>query len=351
MARGIGPDFIHPGCKAISTLFPYVVRRERRGNSEMLDAFLDATRVSKRFMWTHIGPYIPILFDEASPRAIVLLSPYVDWRHVEDRGNPVSQWASAVSTVPYTNKFCRSVVDALLHIASDRSMLPRIPVSIWVWLVTLPSRPPECQGRSRGTTRIVVYHVLTLGNIEILKSYLLLVWSEWDHMDTSYGGLDLMRSSIRWCFGGIGMWGHRKDLIKRLDRVLRRLARGLGYLEQYKPSTDEDHIRTAKEQYGELKRELLTVDGEAVDTLARALLRFILFGLLTPANLQNPTRPSCALCLSHVRNFATVASLLRTKRLVSRSPLIIISLHVPYRLQTASILRTYVHRSDSQLAP
>ena len=146
-----------------------------------------------------------------------------------------------------------------------------------------------------------------------------------------------MRSSIRWVFSGIGMWGHRKDLIKRLDRVLRRLARGFEYLEQYKPSIDEDHIRTAKEQYGELKRELLTVDGEAVDTLARALLRFILFGLLTPANLQNPTRPSCALCLSHARNFATVASLLRTKRLVSRLPLIIISLHVPHRLQTASI--------------
>ena len=113
-----------------------------------------------------------------------------------------------------------------------------------------------------------------------------------------------MQISIREDFSGIGVWYHREGLIERLDHVLGQLARGLGYLKQHKPSITENHIQTAREQYGELKRVLLEVDGEAVNTLARAPLGLTIFGLLVLTDVQNPTRPSCALYLSRVRDLA-----------------------------------------------
>jgi hypothetical protein len=61
-----------------------------------------------------------------------------------------------------------------------------------------PSLPPECSGRSRGSSADVVRQIRGLGDIEILKSYLLLVWSEWDHVgDEQSGGLAEMQISIR----------------------------------------------------------------------------------------------------------------------------------------------------------
>ena len=86
-----------------------------------------------------IGPQITALFDEGSPdylnRVIALISPYApsDSR-VFHSGMVTSRWATAVLAVPYTEEIGRSVVDAVLQIASIKSLQPYIPVGVWALL-------------------------------------------------------------------------------------------------------------------------------------------------------------------------------------------------------------------------
>jgi hypothetical protein len=100
----------------------------------------------------------------------------------------VAGWAVAASAVPYTEEAGQSVVDILLHIASVDSLRPHIPTGIWTWLNKRPSLPPKCVGRSRGSSGDVVRQVRALRDTEILKSYLLLVLSEWDCIDDQQPG-------------------------------------------------------------------------------------------------------------------------------------------------------------------
>jgi len=274
---------IRSKCKAIGVLFPYAVRRERHGDYMMLDALLCATRVSQGPMWARVKPFISNLFNEASPWAIVLVSPHMDWdwRNLEDNRNLISHLAAAAAAVPYIEENCQNVVEALLDIASTSTLRPHIPISIWAWLKKRLVLPPSCLGRLSGTEQGVVHQVQAFGDTELLKSYLLLVWSEWDHIIGKFGAPTEMRISIREVFGGIGMGHHWKDLVERLDHVLGQLDQGLGYLKQHKPSLGKTHIQVAKEQYGELKRMLLDMDGEAVNILARTPPRLVLFSLLT----------------------------------------------------------------------
>ena len=89
-----------------------------------------------------------------------------------------------------------------------------------------------------------------------------------------------MQVSIREDFSGIGMWRHREDLIKRVDHILERLDRGLGYLARHKPDFRRFNIYLAEGQYEELKRVLLEVDRPAMNILTRTPLELIFFGLL-----------------------------------------------------------------------
>ena len=197
----------------------------------------------------------------------------------------------AVSAVPYSEEVGRSVVDALLHIASVYSLLPHIPVDSWSRLNKRPSLPPVCLGRSTGTLRAIVRQVRTFGDIEIFMSCLLLVWSEWDPVD--YLGFADMCTSIREYFSGIGMGGDRGDLVERLDQVLEGLDRGLGFLKKRKPSICGYNIQRAKGQYVRLKGILLEVDREALEILTREsdyVCRTILINLPTCGRTQNPIR-------------------------------------------------------------
>jgi len=266
--------------KAVTAFFPYAVWRERDGESRMIDAFLGAARTSgsRMSLWRAIKPFVPTLFNAASPRTIVLTSPHVPWHSdLHDKKNVVTRWAAAAAAlaVPYTAEIGQSVTDALLHIASVDALQPYIPISSWSWLNKRPSLPPICLGRPRGTKKCVVRRVRKLGDIEILKSYFLLVWSEWDSIGWSDGAAE-MRDSIRKEFGGIGMGHHREDLVKRLDHILGELDRGLGYLKQHKLWIDEDDVRRAKEQYGKLKEVLLEVDRGAMEILTRTSSRMII---------------------------------------------------------------------------
>ena len=245
--------------KAATALFAYAVRREQDGDGGMIDVLLDVIKL-RAFT---IGPQITALFDEGSPdslnRIIVLVSPYVPWdSRVFHSSTVTRRWATAVLAVPYTEEVGRSVVDAVLQIASIKSLQPYIPVGVWALLKEQPSLPPACLGRARGTTACVVRGIRELGDPEILKSYLSLVWSEWYAIHPD--GFTDMCASIRDDFGGIGMGGHRNDLVKRLDYVLGQLGQGLGYYQQY---------HRLKRQYKELKDILLEVDRETTGILTR----------------------------------------------------------------------------------
>jgi len=296
-------DQIRSKRKAIIALFPYVIQQERVGDCKMADTFLGVARVP--YTRTFMAQPIATLLDGAGPdlpnRLVTLISPYALWG-LGSKANTVIRWAEAVLAVPYTEEVGVSVVDTLLQIASLDFLRPYIPVNVWAWLKQQPSLPPICDGRSAGTVDGVVRMVRELGDIEILKSYFLLIWSEWDsiHLD----GFAEMRISIREDLGGIGMGHHREVLVERLDHVLGQLDRGLGHFTQHNPRLGESRIPLLREQYGELKGILLEVDRVALEILTRTSLRSTnSFNSLTRP--QSPTRRSFVRSLSHVRSRAS----------------------------------------------
>ena len=261
--------------KAITAFLPYAVWQERNGQPEMLLAIIRAVRASRMpaLMWCHACSFAHTLFSRASPRAIVFVSPHIFRYTSYDRERWLQQWAVAVPTVPYTEEVAQSVVDMLLQFASTD--LPSRPIiaDLWTWLTKRPSLPPICFGRDVGTHRRALRAVWELGDIEILKSYFLLVWSEWNGilsnnpLDTSewpltHGisfncplssgtpntsilfshSLRMMQMAIWEDFGGVGMGNHRADLVRHLDRVLAKLDLGLRFLEQGNQETNADDL-------------------------------------------------------------------------------------------------------------
>ena len=172
--------------KAISALFPYAVWQERDKEYPIFDVFLRIakTAYSVPFWWRHIEPFIKTLLGGtsrvSSNRALLLLSPCVPWDGQDFWEDRARKWAAAASTVPKEEDIAPSVVDTLLQIASRRLLQPVLHMDAWSWLTLLPSLPPVCEGRERGSRWYVVQMVRDLKDIEILKSYLLLIWSEWD---------------------------------------------------------------------------------------------------------------------------------------------------------------------------
>lgn len=232
---------------------------------------LPSKSASGRFMWHRIEPYLPTLFDEpdcpSMDQAIILASPHAVWTDPSYTQNSVARWAAAALTIPYSEEVGRNVVDALLKIAYVHSLRPHIPIEIWAWLKRRPFLPPVCKGRYWGTTSHIVDHIRNLGDVEILKSYFLLVWSEWDFLHPS--GWAEAQISIKEDFSEIGMWRHREELIKHLDHVLEQLERGLEYFQQHKPEFDEGYIQRRSGEYGQLKKVLLRVDRKAMKQLFR----------------------------------------------------------------------------------
>ena len=281
MAQDQDPDQIESKRKALTALFPYAVRWEQGGDNRMFNAYSDTLMVPKARELV-VEPIV-MLLDEASPNSpnwvVTLMLPYTEWGwSLKHRQHAVTRWAGAVSTVPYTEELGQNVVDTLLQIASEPHLQPYIPVQIWLWLKKQPSLPPKCRGRSLGTMGQVLRRVRELGDVELLESYFLLVWSEWDIVCD----LDEMHTSIREDFGGIGMWRHREVLIKQLDCVLRQLDQGPKHLTQHNLSLDEWYITTAKKRYGKPKEELLKVDREALEILTGNTFKVItMFNLLT----------------------------------------------------------------------
>jgi len=176
--------------KAITALLPYALQKERDGQPEMFDTFIHTVRASKDrdFTWYCIGQCASRIPHETSARAIVLVLPYIRWRRLTAREDLIQRWAAAASEVPCTEEVAQSVVDTLLQIASQEELIPHIPADAWSWLAKRPSLPPICRGRDVGTRGHVVRAVQALKDIETLKSYFLLVWSEWSHFFAKYYG-------------------------------------------------------------------------------------------------------------------------------------------------------------------
>ena len=283
MVEAANPNTILSKRKSLRVLFPYAAWMEQQGKRDMLDALLRATRVMRGLEQIQTGAFALTLPIEASARAVILMSPHASWWLMENQQDQVSRWAAAASMVPYTEEVGQCVVDTLLHIASIDSLQSRIPTSTWAWLGKRPSLPPGCLGRSRGIHESVIRQVRALGDIEILKSYLLVVWSEWEFIGSRRalsGMVDLIREDL----GGIELGHHREDLVERLDYVLGQLDQGLGHLKRYGPNVSKDMIRWAGVDYRELKRMLMVVDGEAMNVLTRMPPTSILFRLLKHAS-------------------------------------------------------------------
>jgi hypothetical protein len=189
------------------------------------------------------------------------VAPYIPWTDALYDQNTVNRWAAAASAAPHTEEVGQSVADALLQIASNGSLRPHIPDDAWALLNKRVSLPPVCRGRSLGNGLDVLLHVQGRGDVDILKSYYLHVWSEWDFLSDSV--ISEMETSIKEDFCGVEMRGHREDLIGRLDHVLAQLDKRMGYLSQEKSGVGEDAIKQAKEQYQKLKEALVKAGMEA----------------------------------------------------------------------------------------
>ena len=276
--------FLRSKYKAITALLPCAVWWERDGRPEMLDTILHAARASgrSRFMWFRIHQFVSPLLFEASPRAVILTSPHTHWDLLTYRGDLIQHWAATVSVVPHTEEIAQSVVDTLLQIASQDELLLYIPVDLWSWLTKRPSLPPICEGRYVGTRPHVVEAVRALKDVQVLKSYLLLVWSELVTLPSD--GFVRMCTSIREDFGGIGMGHHRADLVQHLDRVLEQLDKGLEYLKQRNPKLNEGSLRGMKYRYGVFKRILLETNLEAITRMSYPII--VLLYILTRADVR-----------------------------------------------------------------
>ena len=266
-------EMINSKRKAISSLFPYAVFLEQGGQRRMVNAISRTARAmrSGKFMWHRVQPFITTMFNKPNPPSLNwvlgLISPRVPL-YDEPRGkNMVARRVVAALTVSNPEEGSWSVAGELLRIAFIDSLHPDIPHGF-------PWQP-------KSTVGDLTDRVRALGDIGILKSYLFLIWSRWGPIDDQSGGLAEMQMLIREDLYGVRMGCHREDLIKRLDVVLQELDWA------YRMEREEGMRGGATQRKGqceELKKVLLEVDAEAVNTLTRKPTSFTRFRPLTPAD-------------------------------------------------------------------
>ena len=208
---------------------------------------------------------------------------------------------TAASVLPYTDDVGRSVVNALLQIASWDSLRPHIPILAWNWLKKRPILRPRCLGLIFGTQDAVIRAIVELGDVGLITSYLFVIWSKWNHAYSSrfLATTQLIKEEL--C--GIGAVGCHADLIRRLDYVVSQLDLGWEYIRRRSDWFRESDIPTMKQTYREFKEALVEADEEATKILTGMLGRIV---PLLPTDLhvylQDPTPPLCVHSLSHARS-------------------------------------------------
>ena len=268
MATAGDRDLIFSKRKAISTLFPYAICLERDVEHGITDAISRVAMASNswKFIWHHIGHYINNLFEK--PRSpslnwvIALASSQVPWDGKSHDKDAIARWAAAVSAIPHTEEVGQCVVDALLQIAHIDSLRSGIPIDVWSWLKRPPSSLPPSEDRPKRSERDVLHYVRGLGDIEILKSYFLLILSELGSLEDSY--FTEMQVSIREDFNGIGARCYRRDLMERLDQELEDIEE-FSFAPDYRGGLGSAQREAG--QYRELKKVLSEVDTKAMKLL------------------------------------------------------------------------------------
>jgi len=233
----------------------------------LLDAFLCAVKYFPHTsQWTrrYIRPVIPKLLAEGRPialkRAAILALPHLElvWLDSDEIQDFVELWVSAAEALDDAEDVCQAVVDVLLQMAFFQSVRVHITPRAWSWLNKRPVLPPRCRGRllcSIGSN--VLPAIRAHNDIELLTSYLITMWSEWDCAgEWVFEGmcrtlLEVFRE------GGDEVGEYRKDLLGRLNLVLRELGKGLGYLKARHPDMQPDEFEVIRERYKGLKRILV----------------------------------------------------------------------------------------------
>ena len=318
MIRAEDRGLFWPKRKALTALLPYAILQERDGHPEMLDACLYADRASKEpnFTWRHAEQHVNGLFRKTSPRATVLLTS-VWWDWLPGKEDRIRPWAAAASAISDTEdkEVLWCVVEMLLRIALRCELLPHIPTETWSWLTKWPYLPPIYSRICAGTCAHVVKAVRALKDIEILKSYFLLVWLGWSPLGSSgcmlgcpplhtipdstilirhlpdvpddrlssylSGGFYEMWVSIQEDFGGSGMGDHRTALLRALDLTLPQLSSGLEYLRNFVPDLDESDPQRMRYHYLTLRETVLETEIKAITRTSH--LTIVPLHILTPA--------------------------------------------------------------------
>ena len=213
-------------------------------------------------------------------RTAILVSSYIPWYRQNFQGL-VQAWMATASAIPKEKEVAPSVVNVLLQIAYSDLLPPGNHDDAWSWLTLRPSLPPVCRGRYQGSHLRVMQQVRGLKDIEILKSYLLIIWSEWDSIQGS--GFRMIRECIREEFSRVEANSHRAELVQRLDEIIGELDKGLEYLRHDRPDLEEEDLRERKRQYKELGKILKEIPEVLEIPTCMSPRSINLFDLLTVA--------------------------------------------------------------------
>ena len=241
------------------------------GDTKLLDEVLLAiSRTSQGSSWvrSHIGPFIEQELStwdsDVRVRIVMRALPYVEdaWFHIEDKDFFVELWRSVPEDLEYTPEIGQSVVQVLLRMACAYQWRPHIK-RVWRWLKRRPQLPPVCRARSMCCNDLgAISKVESLKDIEILKGYLIVVWSEWDWLAPwvcSY-----MCAVIRKRFGGERKKGHRGELRGRLLHIQKQLDLGMDHLRNQGSEMPAAYLQPTKEAYEALLVTLSEVESPRI---------------------------------------------------------------------------------------
>jgi hypothetical protein len=227
------PKEFLPQYEAITTLFVYATRREQDGDPRLLTAFLRAVQDSPKtsyWVYNDIGVAVPELLEEESSnlqkRAAVLAASSMpqSWKYTRDKGEFINTWLSAVDRVKEMGGVTEGVIRMSFDMARDNEWRPYMTPEVWA---LLKKRHQAWPLYWKGDPSIVdntevIPAVRSLGDIETLTSFLVLVWSGLDAVSDEL--IDQM-CAVLWEEYGIGRDAYREELLRCLDRTLEHLDR------------------------------------------------------------------------------------------------------------------------------
>ena len=187
-------------------------------------------------------------------------------RHGSDIGVMMQYWVTAASELPDTHDVHESVVHSLLEMAFDEGIRPHIPVVAWEWLKKRPALNHGSSVLWDGGSEQVVQVVRTLGDIELIMSYLFVIWSEWNALRSN--DCEGMQRLIREELNGVRAARCRVELIQRLDYILSQLDQGRECLYPRGWNVSEAEFLQVRQHYERFRRDLLELDKEAAQVLA-----------------------------------------------------------------------------------